>query len=190
MMFGTNIGSSIICERIPHLSVGVEIGVWRGESSEKFLKRALHLHLVDPWSVGPYEAQDFGAYLARYARKVGSSDPKRFQSFYDDVFQSVEVLFRDRPVTIHRCTSEQFFKRFTEPVDWVYIDGLHAFDACLADLHGAHRIVKPGGFIFGDDYGKPPAHRNHGVTRAVDEFVSLTGLAFKALRSNQYEIQV
>ena len=31
-------------------SVGAELGVWQGESSEKFLKRAKHVHLVDSWS--------------------------------------------------------------------------------------------------------------------------------------------
>ena len=37
-------------EKDPENSVGAELGVWQGESPEKFLKRAKHVHLVDSWS--------------------------------------------------------------------------------------------------------------------------------------------
>ena len=47
MMFGKNPGTDQTWKRIPEYSVGAELGVWQGESSEKFLKRASHVHLVD-----------------------------------------------------------------------------------------------------------------------------------------------
>ena len=50
MMFGKNPGTDQTWKRIPEYSVGAELGVWQGESSEKFLKRASHVHLVDSWS--------------------------------------------------------------------------------------------------------------------------------------------
>ena len=50
MMLGKNVGSEETWKRIPFNSVGVEIGVWKGDSSEKFLRKASHLHLVDQWS--------------------------------------------------------------------------------------------------------------------------------------------
>ena len=50
MMFGKNPGTDETWKRIPENSVGAELGVWQGESSEKFLKRAKHVHLVDSWS--------------------------------------------------------------------------------------------------------------------------------------------
>ena len=49
-MVGKNNDSAHTCARIPTGSVGVEIGVWKGDSSARFLTRASHLHLVDSWS--------------------------------------------------------------------------------------------------------------------------------------------
>ena len=72
MMLGTNTGSNETWKRIPEGSTGVELGVWKGESSSKFLQRAGHLHLVDPWSAVAYEDSDeFGnyqGYLNRYSK--------------------------------------------------------------------------------------------------------------------------
>ena len=188
MMFGKNKGAALTAERIPFCSVGVEIGVWRGDSSEWFLRRGGYLHLVDPWSVEPYETSnefgDYAAYLNRYAKLVGSNNPEAFQSFYDGIYRSVEKRFRDCPVTIHRQTSAEFFAEFRTTVDWVYVDGLHSFDGCLTDLIGALNIVKQGGSIFGDDYGN-----KEGVTGAVDGFVEHSGLYVDHFE-NQYQIRV
>ena len=183
MMFGKNLGAAETAKRIPLGSTGVEIGVWRGDSSALFLERAAHIHLVDPWSVTAYEDSDefgdYAAYLKRYAALVGSEDPKKFQRYYDEVYES--VLQRFARATVHRCTSAEFFRRFTGLVDWVYIDGSHSFAGCLADLHSAHRIVRPGGFIFGDDYGNKP-----GVTAAVLTMMH----PIEVFGGNQYQIAV
>ncbi len=188
-MLGTNTGSDETWKRIPQGSVGVELGVWKGDSSAKFLKRAGHLHLVDPWSVTPYEHSDefgdYAGYLKRYTKIVGSSNPNDFQNFYDDIYSSVKSRFTNQPVTIHRCTTDEFFDSFTDKVDWVYVDALHSFDGCLNDLKRSIEIIKPGGFIFGDDYGNKP-----GVVKAVDTFIAETGLTLNNFYTNQYEIQI
>jgi hypothetical protein len=162
MMFGENKAVGAVVDRIPRGSIGVEIGVWRGDSSAKFLSKAARLHLVDPWSVGAYGADP--AYLKRYSVLVGSSKPEDFEKYYEDVFRSVCRRFVKNPVIVHRMTSSQFFSIFKDKVDWVYIDGLHTYEGCLADIRGARQILLPGGVIYGDDYGVKP-----GVTKAVDE---------------------
>ena len=184
MMFGRNPGAKETAKRIPKGSTGVEIGVWRGESSALFLQHARHLHLVDPWSVEPYQGGDYQEYLNRYAKIVGAADPAQFQKYYDGVCQQVRQRFKGQAATIHRCTSAIFFAGFNQSVDWVYIDGLHTLDGCLADLYGALDIVKVDGSIFGDDYGNKP-----GVTQAVDKFKQDTGLAVDHF-GNQYQIQL
>lgn len=193
-MVGCNAGSAVTARRIKPDTVGVEIGVWRGDSSELFLRRASHLHLVDPWSVLPYakgdEFPDYASYLSRYSEQVGSEDPAAFQAYYDAVHASVEKRFSGSPVTIHRMQSREFFARFEGPVDWVYIDGLHSYRACLADLEGAKRIVRPGGCIYGDDYGMRNHPRLGGVTRAVEQFAETHGLAVTKLGGLQFEIRV
>ena len=186
-MIGLNRGVRNVVSRIPKDSVGVEIGVWRGDSSELFLRRARHMHLVDAWSIDVFresaEFDGFQNYLDRYSETVGSSHESDFELYYESVYQSVRKRFVDRPVTIHRGPSEQFFDRFNSTVDWVYIDGSHSFDGCLADLFGAKKIATYA--IFGDDYrGK------RDVTAAVREFVKRTKLVFLDLGNHQYEIRL
>ena len=149
----SNPGAVIVARMIPQGSVGVEIGVWNGESSAQFLKRTSHLHLVDPW--------------------VGR----------DDQYRKVKARFANLAVTIHRCKSEKFFAAFKGLVDWVYVDGAHDYETVLSDLQGAARILKPGGVIYGDDYG----HRG-GVKEAVDEFASVRKRECKLLGLVQYAI--
>lgn len=190
MMYCTNKGSDETWKRIPEDSVGVELGVWKGGSSQKFLRKAGHLHLVDPWAVEAYEDSDefgtFDDYLKRYAKLVvGSNDPKDFQKYYDNVYKDVKKLFKDSPVTIHRCTTDEFFENFNEKIDWIYVDALHSFDGCLSDLRNSLKIVKSGGSIFGDDYGN-----KQGVVKAVDAFIEETGLMLDNFYQNQYEIKI
>ena len=187
MMVGTNTGSEAVWKHIPEGSVGVEIGVWKGDSSEKFLRRASRLHLVDPWAAEAYEGSDeFGdyeAYLKRYAKLAGAPTVGAFNRLYDDIYQSVVKRFQGKPVTIHRCTSAEFFEKFNDSVDWVYIDGSHSHEGCLDDLRNALKITEH--FIFGDDYGNKP-----GVTAAVEQFISEENLEVEFLGGNQYKIMV
>ena len=189
MMIGTNTGSNETWKRIPEGSTGVELGVWKGETSAKFLQRAGQLHLVDPWSAIAYEDSDeFGnyqGYLDRYSKIVGSSDPKDFQKYYDNIAHNVRDKFKNDPVTIHRMTTDKFFESFKGQVDWVYVDALHSYDGCLSDLRNSLKLVKSGGSIFGDDYGNKP-----GVVNAVDDFIAETGLTLNNFYTTQYEIIV
>lgn len=184
MMFGKNRG---VCSVIPHLpddSVGIEIGVWRGDSSEQFLAKTKFLYLVDPWSVQAYEDSDefgdFDAYLRRYEKLVGSTNPATFQLYYDGVYGDVLRRFEGRPVQVLRQTSDEFFATFSGSADWAYIDGSHAFDQCLRDLHNAAHVVQS---VFGDDYGV-----KSGVTLAVNKFSADTGRKVSLLGNNQYWI--
>jgi hypothetical protein len=58
--------------------------------------------------------------------------------------------------------------------DMIYIDGLHSYEGCTADLDLAYKKVKPGGWICGHDYGlnenKCKTAYCFGVVRATDEF--------------------
>ena len=177
MMGGKNQGSRLVADRIPQGSVGVEIGVWRGDSSALFLERAGYLHLVDAWSPQPYT--NMHDYLQRYQSIVRGSTMADFESYYARVYADVCARFRDKPVSIYRMNSREFFATFTEQVDWVYVDGSHEYRDVLADLKGAAKILKPGGCIYGDDYGNKP-----GVVQAVDEYAPQREL----LGLNQYAI--
>lgn len=189
MMFGKNIESVRVVDRIPVGSIGVELGVWKGDSSELFLKRAKHLHLVDAWAPESYEMSKehgtFEDYLARYSKLVGSKDPKDFVKYYDNIYESVRSKFLLKPVTIHRMFTKEFFDTFSERVDWVYVDAAHDHDGCYFDLTNSLKIVKPGGSIFGDDY-----KNKAGVRSAVDAFVRDNDLVLNNFHGSQFEIKL
>ena len=184
MMFGKNSGSTAASQRIPDGSIGAEIGVWRGDSSEKFLQRAGHVHLVDPWSVEAYEDSDefggFRKYLKRYSSLVGRADGGAFQKYYDGVHDSVVKRFAGKPVTIHRCTSTEFFASFEGQLDWIYLDGSHDESIVYSDIESALKIAD---IVMGDDYGN-----KDGVTRAVNRAVDDFDLEIVVFARDQYLI--
>ncbi len=190
MMFGKNPGTDETWKRIPEGSVGAELGVWQGDSSEKFLKKAKHVHLVDSWSPVVYEESDehgdYEAYLDRYSKLVKSRDPKDFVKYYNRIYENVKVRFFGRPVTIHRMSTSQWFDTFAEPLDWIYVDASHSYEGCLHDLTRALEVIKPGGILFGDDYGD----KKPGVKKAVDKFIKNTGLKLNNFHADQFEIRV
>ena len=56
MMFGKNLDIEKLTEAwIPENSLGAEIGVWKGVSSKVLLRRARHLHMIDPYDINVYE---------------------------------------------------------------------------------------------------------------------------------------
>jgi hypothetical protein len=56
--------------------------------------------------------------------------------------------------------------------DWAYLDTTHQFEDTRAELQALEPKVSESGVIAGDDWHDDPRHVNHGVSRAVREFVS------------------
>ena len=189
MMHGENKETEQVLERIPNDKIGVEIGVWKGESSEKFLLKSKFMHLVDPYHVDPYlKSKEFNTdkqFIKRYKTLVKSSNLNDFQTYYESIFQSVVKKFQNKPVKIHRCTSDDFFSNFKEKVDWIYVDGSHEYKQVKQDFKNCLKILNTNGEIFGDDYLRKP-----GVKQAVDEFVKENGFQLDNYFRNQFEIMI
>ena len=187
MMFGKNRGTDKTWKQIPPRSVGAELGVWKGDSTVKFLKRAKHIHLVDSWNPVSYEDSsehgNYENYLKRYSELVGGDNPADFARYYEKIYQSVVNRFSAEQVTIHRMTTNEFFARFTDKLDWVYVDASHAYDMCLSDLRNSMRIIKSGGLLLGDDFctSKPQ------VMKAVLDFSIETKLRIDNFYESQYK---
>ncbi len=60
MMLGSNHCSKAVVERLPCDSVGIELGVWKGDTAQRFVDsgRVRLLHLVDAWNVSAYRDSD------------------------------------------------------------------------------------------------------------------------------------
>jgi len=161
---------------LPKGGVCAEVGTWKGDFAATILssQRPMQLYLVDPWQYRPEDETEAEAEAGREAM--------------DSVYESVIDRFRSQieagQVLVLRARSLDAAASFAdESLHWVYIDGDHAYDAVKRDLDAYYRIVMPGGFIAGDDYGVVGGSQclsgghavlggwsGDGITRAVDEF--------------------
>jgi hypothetical protein len=171
-----------LLKRLPRKSVGAEIGVWKGDFSERIyhIVSPTKLYLVDPWEYNP-------AYPARmYGGKVANS-----QSDMDAIFNAVSKRFRNRPnVIIERHQSSEFFsKSNVEYMNFVYIDGNHSYDYVLKDLELSKKLVKSGGCITGDDFFWKDADGSMPIKDAVENFAETHRLTYNIF-GNQFLIKL
>lgn len=173
-----------LVKMLPIRSVGCEIGVWKGNFSALLLKRLRPtvLHLVDPWAFDPDLPR------AWYGGAAATSPTDM-----DDIYAAVCARFAKRAehggVRIHRSTSAVAAQQFrTAELDWVYIDGDHRYEAVRDELTHFQTIVRPGGYIAGDDY-RPGEWYAGGVMRAVDEWAEAQSLT-PAFFGSQFIVQL
>jgi len=116
--------------------VGAEIGVNRGEFSEKFCKAGLTLYAIDSWL--SYEDYD----------QSGN------QEWFDSLYEHTKQVLAPYPnCTIIRKTSMEAALDFAdESLDFVYIDSNHQLKYVIEDIVEWSKKVKPGGAICGHDY--------------------------------------
>lgn len=116
--------------------VGAEIGVDKGEFSEKIARTGLKLFAVDPWH---YDDD----YFDRHSQN-------RLDSFYE---RTKAILSPFSNAKIIRKTSMEAVKDFpNDSLDYVYIDGNHQLKYVIEDLVEWSKKVRPGGIISGHDY--------------------------------------
>jgi hypothetical protein len=188
MMRGINTGARTTRYKIPLRSTGVEIGVWQGDTTLLFAKRAHHITAVDPWSIVPLkesmDEKEFDQFIVRYSPIVGGKTEKQFTDYYDKLYHKVLTKFENKNIDVFRGTSSMFFTENTKKdYDWVYVDGDHSHDGCLHDLRNSWEIIKSGGILFGDDYPNKP-----GVVSAVDQFCEEIGDTMERFANNQFLI--
>lgn len=190
MMRGVNKTVKETINIIPENSIGAELGVWKGDSSTKFLTKAKFLHLVDSWSVIAYEDSDehgdYAGYLKRYKSIVGSDKEEDFQKFYDNIYNDVLERFKSSSVKIHRMTTKEWFNNFNEKLDWIYVDANHSYNDALYDLEESFKRIKSGGLLIADDYcdNKP------GVQKAINEFSKTKNLIINNFYKDQIYFEV
>lgn len=176
-------------------SVGAEIGVWKGDSSQKFLAKSPHkLYLVDPYSLRGYtipiaskdKTFNYDKWLLKYGRMIGGMESEKFESYYNSIYEEVVKRFEGcNNVTICRATSDEWLTQATsESLDWIYIDADHSYSGVLNDLNKSLRVVKKQGLLLGDDYSSRP-----GVRQAVNEFIDRYQLKVEFYGIDQYCIR-
>lgn len=155
----------------------LEIGTAEGDFANEILKvtQPRKLHLIDPW-----EFQDLKEY---------KKDPNNVSNCEaEERFTCVKERFREetelKVIEIYRNYSHSAISLFHDNCfDWIYIDGMHTFDAVIKDLWLYERKVKKEGFILGHDYANNPAAKqmNFDVVEAVNQFVKNSNWTFFGL---------
>lgn len=155
-------------------AVGAEIGVYKGGFGEFLLGHCRKLYLVDTW----YRTGGF--WNSRIEKDSRVASVINILSVYKAEIERGEV-----EVVIE--TSENFLRSMPDAhFDFLYLDTSHKYEATLREIETAAPKLKPGGRLFGDDYDPDPASRNHGVFRAVNEFVAASGARLVLNASRQW----
>jgi hypothetical protein len=154
----------VLLAALPKGAVCAEVGVWKGDNAETLLGATdpRKLYLIDPWRHG----SDSDLRRAMY----GQADQLEMDSIHDAVIGRFAGEIDAGRVEVLRITSTEAARRF-EPasLDWAYIDGDHREAGVRRDLELYSSLVRPGGYLAGDDYGVR-GWWEHGVTKAVDRF--------------------
>jgi Methyltransferase domain len=157
---------------IPSRAVCAEIGVWKGDFSERVLKlrRPREFHLIDPW-----------LFESKYPGRWYGGDAAKNQDDMDSIKDSVCRRFAgNSTVTIHRSKSVAAASQFpNEYFDWIYIDGDHSWEAVLNDLQAWYTKLKVTGILALDDYDWRDEQGRYSIRYAVDSFLE----AHKNLRA-------
>lgn len=136
---------------------GAEIGVADGRNSLTLCQNIpdLHLYCVDPWE--PYKDNTRG----------GPEEQHK-----GNLELAIERL-KNYNVTFLRAFSEKAAREFKGLLDFVYIDGNHAFDYVMMDLILWSQIVRKGGMVAGHDFYN---FARAGVVQAVDAYTQAHGI--------------
>jgi len=117
--------------------VGAEIGVLQGKYSKWICikDKGVKLYLIDPY-------QSYDDYSA-----------DRTQEFMDASYEEAKVRLAKFNVEFVKKSSMDAVKEFADnSLDFVYIDGNHAFEWVMEDIIEWSKKVKPGGIVSGHDY--------------------------------------
>jgi hypothetical protein len=160
---------------LPKGGTVIEVGVFDGDFSERILalNEPKKLHLVDPW----FTKDDGTLYdgpTQEFSSKAQASAALEFQ--YQHVISRFSGEIASGRIEMHRMLSQDAAPLFPDGhFDWAYVDASHFYDDVKNDLAMFFPKLRKGGYIAGDDYDRRGIW-DHGVTRAVDEFIA-TGVA-------------
>ncbi len=125
----------------------LEIGCFRGVSTEVWLLHCASVIAVDPWPDTAVR-RDFVARCGHYPQ--------------------LEMIEGASPGALTALVDRRF--------DLCYIDGDHSYEAVMLDIAACRPLVRPGGYLGGHDYGEflggvDPGGDCPGVARAVHELL-------------------
>ncbi len=149
-------------QRMNDLTVA-EIGVWKGDHA-RTLQNQLdidHLYLIDSY-------EDYNGY-------ADLNEPRSSHRLKHAKREARARLAEYDNITWIERRSENASDHLSESLDYVYVDGNHAYEYVLNDIQTYYSLLRPGGVLAGHDFsGEWP-----GVVEAVVEFSKTEGIPFR-----------
>lgn len=151
---------------VPRESVGVELGVFKGEFSKQILEivRPRELHLIDVWWT------QFGEYYPNWGEYTDYGRLKT-RDAYANAMMIIEKYSAKTNVTVHVGDDLKYLGTLPDGyLDWSYLDSSHEYEHTKLELEILRDKTKSGGLITGDDWQEDTSHIHYGVSQAVKEF--------------------
>lgn len=144
--------------------LAVEIGSWQGKSSVCLArglagKRGPRLCCIDP-----FDASGDGESAPTYGQRADAVGGRLRRAFE----QNLQAVGVQDMVEVRQGLSHEHATQWREPIDLLFLDGDHSYDAVRRDFADWAPKIRPGGYLVMHDV----VHDVHeGPRRVVDEFV-------------------
>jgi hypothetical protein len=163
-MYIVNIPRGRILKHLPSSRIIAEIGVFRGGFAAMIIRNVKFevFHLIDPWGK---DCDDEYVNNYRVTDDMGA--------LYEEILKRYEREILSGSIIPHRDYSTEVAPSFPENLfDWVYIDGMHSYEAVYNDLIAFSPKIAVNGFILGHDFSNTRMGRvkKFGVIGAVLRF--------------------
>jgi len=130
----------------------VEVGSWKGKSTICLARGSLaggkaRIHAIDPHTGSPEHSKEFGTVWT-----------------FDEFRRNITAAGMDEMVMPHVDFSDAVARKFDEPVELIFIDGLHEYEGVKIDFDSWFpKVINHGTMAFHDTTGWP------GVLRVMVE---------------------
>jgi SAM-dependent methyltransferase len=143
----------------------LEIGSWLGRSTKALAATAKQVFAVDHWRGSKNDATEEEAkFIDSWATFNGNLGPEINSRKVVPINRGHEEI--DPTMTYFDGVTSEACP--VGPVDMVFVDGEHSYEAAKRDIENGLKMLKPGGLLCGHDFN-PGAHP--GVVQAVKELV-------------------
>lgn len=153
-----------------HKLVGCEIGVYKGLHALSLLEtmEIERLYLIDPYEMYEKYLEGHAHYgVDQVPLSAAQQEAIDRLKNYDDKIVWLNLL------------SEDAVKNIIEDLDFVYIDGNHAYDFVKQDIQNYWPKLKSGGILGGHDFYNGYCREHDGVVKAVSEFAVYNNLTLQ-----------
>jgi predicted O-methyltransferase YrrM len=151
----------------PHAR-GAEVGVFKGIFANRLLKNLPDIqtyYCIDPWA----HDEDYKKTL----RPRSSENKVNLNQAYKAFLKNTNN-WKNKRIILQMTSMEALNRVVDESLDWVFVDGNHAYEYAREDIIGWSKKLKVGGLLAGHDYfDKMQHHRKipFGVAKAVRELL-------------------